>query len=60
VILLSGGVYFMEYIKNILDDFELIKTFVISLTMLITVILFCLNYIWNHIKEFKKNRQGKE
>jgi hypothetical protein len=33
----------MEHIKNILNDFELIKTFVISLTMLIAVILFCLN-----------------
>ncbi len=56
----SGRLRFMEYIRSFLDDFELIKTFVISLTMLITIILFCLSYIRSHLEEFKGNAQDEK
>jgi hypothetical protein len=53
----------MEEIKNILSHFDLIEAFVIKTTLLISVILFCLFYIWNHIKEFRrkdKNNKKRE
>jgi hypothetical protein len=50
----------MEEIKNILSHFDLIEAFVIKTTLLISVILFCLFYIWNHIKEFKRKGKNKK
>ena len=50
----------MEYLENLLSHFDLIETFVIKATILISAILFCLGYIWNHIKGFgSKNQSGK-
>jgi len=44
----------MEELKNILSHFDLIEAFVIKTTLLISIVLFCLFYIWNHIKDFKR------
>jgi len=51
----------MEELKNILSHFDLIEAFVIKTTLLISIVLFCLFYIWNHIKDFKrKDKNGKK
>ena len=51
----------MEYLSNILNHFDLIETFVIKATILVSAVIFCLGYIWHHIKELlAKNRNNKE
>ena len=51
----------MEELKNILSHFDLIEAFVIKTTLLISIVLFCLFYIWNHIKDFKRrDKNGKK
>ena len=48
----------MEYLDNLLHNFDKIETFVIKSTILISAILFCLGYIWSHIKNFKDKNKG--
>lgn len=50
----------MDELKNILSHFDLIEAFIIKTTLLIGVILFCLFYIWNHIKEFQRKDKDKK
>ncbi len=51
----------MEYLSNILSHFEIIETFIIKVTILVSAVIFCLGYIWNHIKELiAKNTDNKK
>ena len=50
----------MEHLQSILNHFELIETFVIKTTILISAIVFCLSYIWNHIKEVVNRNNNKK
>ncbi len=47
----------MEELKNILSYFELLETFVIKITLLISIIFFCIKYVWNHFKDFDDKRK---
>jgi hypothetical protein len=50
----------MEYLENLLSHFDLIETFVIKTTILISAIIVCVGYIWSHIKGLgNKNQNNK-
>jgi len=44
----------MEFLESVMKDFEVIEMFVIKATILISAVIFCLNYIWNHFNKTKK------
>lgn len=46
----------MEYLENIMRNFTRLEEFVIKGTILISAVLFCLRYIWNHIKNFEDKK----
>lgn len=46
--------------KDILINFTSIEEIVIRATILISIILFCLFYIWSHIKGFKNKSQDRD
>lgn len=46
----------MEYLESILHNFAKLEELVIKGTILISAVLFCLRYIWNHIKNFEDKK----
>ena len=42
----------MEFLNEILNHFDKIELFIIKTTILISATIFCVGYIWSHIKDF--------
>lgn len=49
----------MDGMQDIYTRLEILEAFIIRATSLIGVSLFCLLYIWNHIKDFKVNKRKR-
>lgn len=49
----------MDGMQDIYTRLEILEAVIIRLTSLIGVSLFCLLYVWNHIKNFKVNKRKR-
>lgn len=49
----------MDGMQDIYTRLEILEAFIIRVTSLIGVSLFCLLYVWNHIKNFKGNKRKR-
>lgn len=55
----ASEVLVMDEMQELFTRLEVLEVFIIRATCLIGISLFCLLYVWNHIKNFKGSKRKK-